>query len=205
MTFCSNCGNKLAQASKFCTSCGTKLPILNIETEEQTKPTYPRIDTNTKKTVQPTKQIFHPNEPPTHKSFSLTPISKKPFSKQKKVLIGCLSLIILVTGYVTLDVIFEATTMTFTPENVATDKEENTTRFKSIPHLVEQNAVINEKISVDLLKELIVFTKSSGYKCDTVSSARPFMNDKGYQLNCNNYRYKYEIEDKGGNLVVTVK
>lgn len=192
MAFCSNCGSQLSKTSKFCSSCGTNITLTSNESRELNTSNSPLV--NTKASTQPQ-----------HKSLTLSPIGKEKFSKTKKIVISFLGLIILVTGYMTLGAIFETATMTTTSENVPTRDEENTTRFSSISSLVEQGAVINEKISADLLKELIIFTKSYGYKCDTVSSARPFMNDKGYQLNCNNYRYEYEIEDKGGNFVITVK
>lgn len=44
-----------------------------------------------------------------------------------------------------------------------------------------------------------------GYRCDSVSSLRPWTWRSGVTVFCNSFRYKYEIEDKGGRWLVTVK
>ncbi len=48
-----------------------------------------------------------------------------------------------------------------------------------------------------------------GYKCDKVDldSIVPFSwsGKSGYHIYCNEYQYGYEVEDKGGKIVVTVK
>jgi len=43
-----------------------------------------------------------------------------------------------------------------------------------------------------------------GYRCDTVDNVRPFIMDRGYSIACNHYNYKYEIEDRGGRLAITL-
>lgn len=68
---------------------------------------------------------------------------------------------------------------------------------------VEPEAVINSKIDEDILLQLILAVLVNGYKCDNVSSAIPYICGGGYTMQCNNY--EYEIEDKGGNIIVTVK
>jgi hypothetical protein len=45
----------------------------------------------------------------------------------------------------------------------------------------------------------------SGYKCDTVENVIPFNFSSGFTIFCNNFRYSYELADKGGRMVVTVK
>lgn len=47
--------------------------------------------------------------------------------------------------------------------------------------------------------------QQSGWKCDTVSAFIPFILSRGFTLTCNRYRYDYEIEDRGGNWVITLK
>lgn len=47
--------------------------------------------------------------------------------------------------------------------------------------------------------------RAHGYRCDSISSFQPFVMSAGYTIRCNNYRYTYELEDKGGRWVVTVK
>jgi len=44
-----------------------------------------------------------------------------------------------------------------------------------------------------------------GYRCDSISSFQPFIMGGGFTLNCNSYRYTYELEDVGGRIVVKVK
>ncbi|HCQ9885696.1 TPA: hypothetical protein OMQ51_001802 [Acinetobacter baumannii] len=76
--------------------------------------------------------------------------------------------------------------------------------FGSLQYKVEPEAVINSKIDEDILSQLILAVLVNGYKCDTVSSAIPYIRGGGYTMQCNNYHYEYEIEDKGGNIVVSV-
>ncbi|MDN8361017.1 hypothetical protein QZK58_16985 [Acinetobacter baumannii] len=77
--------------------------------------------------------------------------------------------------------------------------------FGNLQYKVEPEAVINSKIDEDILSQLILAVLVNGYKCDTVSSAIPYIRGGGYTMQCNNYQYEYEIEDKGGNIVVNVK
>ncbi|WP_140383434.1 hypothetical protein [Acinetobacter pittii] len=86
-----------------------------------------------------------------------------------------------------------------------TSDETDSQRFGKIQYKVEKEAVINSKIDEDILSQLILAVLVNGYKCDTVSSAIPYIRGGGYTMQCNNYNYEYEIEDKGGNIIVTVK
>jgi hypothetical protein len=43
------------------------------------------------------------------------------------------------------------------------------------------------------------------YRCDSVSSLRPWFSGDGFTIFCNDFRYEYEIEDRGGRWVVTVQ
>lgn len=53
---------------------------------------------------------------------------------------------------------------------------------------------------------IVGFVRSKGYRCDSVTVARPFIGGgRGYVLECNYYSYKYEIEDRGGRWVVCFK
>ena len=51
---------------------------------------------------------------------------------------------------------------------------------------------------------LVGLVRAYGYTCDSVSAAYPFVFGFGYNLTCNHGRYSYELEDKGGNWIVTV-
>jgi len=77
--------------------------------------------------------------------------------------------------------------------------------FGTLEYKVEPEAVINSEINEDILSQLILAVLVNGYKCDTVSSAIPYIRGGGYTMTCNNFRYEYEVEDKGGNIVVNVK
>ncbi|MFW6406727.1 hypothetical protein [Acinetobacter baumannii] len=85
-----------------------------------------------------------------------------------------------------------------------TSDETDSQRFGKIQYKVEKEAVINSKIDEEILSQLILAVLVNGYKCDSVSSAIPYIRGGGYTMQCNNYQYKYEIEDKGGNIIVTV-
>ncbi|MFX9939195.1 hypothetical protein ABTP77_22815, partial [Acinetobacter baumannii] len=70
---------------------------------------------------------------------------------------------------------------------------------------IESGAQIDKKIGSSGAQKLAVMVKLNNYKCDSVSSAISYIRSVGFSLVCNNYRYKYELEDVGGNWQVTVK
>ena len=44
-----------------------------------------------------------------------------------------------------------------------------------------------------------------GYRCNSVSAVTPFAFSRGFHVYCNRWNYGYEVADKGGNWVVTLK
>lgn len=58
---------------------------------------------------------------------------------------------------------------------------------------------------VDVANALAALVRLNGYRCDSISAARKFLSGRGFVLNCNNWSYKYEIEDKGGRWIVSVQ
>ena len=75
---------------------------------------------------------------------------------------------------------------------------------------IEKNAVISEvKYSrsdmLKLIDAMVPMVTARGWRCDSVSSASPWMFSTGFSLKCNRYRYKYEFEDRGGRWVVILK
>ena len=58
---------------------------------------------------------------------------------------------------------------------------------------------------VPLFNDLVRLVRAKGYRCDSISSMRPFVMSRGFTLVCNRFAYKYEIEDKGGIWQVTVQ
>ena len=47
--------------------------------------------------------------------------------------------------------------------------------------------------------------KRAGYKCDTVSFVTKWVFSVGFDVKCNQHPYSYEITDRGGNWVATLK
>ena len=49
------------------------------------------------------------------------------------------------------------------------------------------------------------YVVASGYRCNSITSFRAALFSSGkFNLKCNNFRYSYTIEDKGGRWIVTV-
>ncbi|UWQ19197.1 hypothetical protein [Jannaschia sp. M317] len=46
--------------------------------------------------------------------------------------------------------------------------------------------------------------RAMGWRCDSISAARPFLMSRGFTIVCNNFRYTYEFEDRGGNWTVSL-
>jgi hypothetical protein len=69
---------------------------------------------------------------------------------------------------------------------------------------VEPGAMISNDVTSEQVAALAALVSASGYRCDTVSGATRFIFSHGFNLYCNNHRYSYEIEDKGGRWTVTV-
>lgn len=47
--------------------------------------------------------------------------------------------------------------------------------------------------------------RASGYRCDSVTSIHRWIYSVGFDVVCNDYRYKYELEDRGGRWTATLK
>ena len=45
--------------------------------------------------------------------------------------------------------------------------------------------------------------RAHGYQCNTMDSIHVFMNQNGYHVFCDNFKYHYEVKDAGGYWVVT--
>lgn len=72
---------------------------------------------------------------------------------------------------------------------------------------IESDAVLFEKdkASLDLIQDLVSMVISRGFRCESVSGARPMITSTGYVLRCNRFRYTYDIQDKGGQWIVNVR
>lgn len=71
--------------------------------------------------------------------------------------------------------------------------------------VIEPDAVINDDVNRKTVNALATLIMAWGYRCDSVSSVIPFVFSPGFYVTCNRYRYDYEVADKGGNWIVTVK
>ena len=56
-----------------------------------------------------------------------------------------------------------------------------------------------------LANESSAIIRAQGYRCDSVSSIQRWVFSGGFDVVCNGFRYKYEIEDKGGRWTATLK
>lgn len=72
---------------------------------------------------------------------------------------------------------------------------------KSTP--IEDKAIVD--VGTGVAQLLAAKVREHGYDCASISSAQSFILGEGYTLKCNNYRYVYEIANKGGRVDVSVK
>ena len=69
---------------------------------------------------------------------------------------------------------------------------------------IESDATLYEGVSRASAIAAAQYVQAWGYRCDSISSVIPFAFSPGLYIKCNRYRYSYEIEDKGGNWIVTL-
>jgi hypothetical protein len=79
--------------------------------------------------------------------------------------------------------------------------------FQSHGVAVERGAKIDAKLKgeVKLVGGLVSLVKARGYQCDTISAIKPFSTDDGFNLACNHFGQRYEIENRSGDWAVSVK
>lgn len=72
--------------------------------------------------------------------------------------------------------------------------------------IVEKNAKISNYLQGNpkLYTALSAVIHLNGYKCDTISGIAPMSISYGFYVHCNQYRYSYEVEDRGGQWKVTL-
>jgi hypothetical protein len=72
---------------------------------------------------------------------------------------------------------------------------------------IEKDARMFEdsKAWLEQTEKLVRFVRANSFSCDSVSAARPMLTARGYVLVCNNFSYTYDIQDKGGNWLVSVR
>lgn len=84
-------------------------------------------------------------------------------------------------------------------KNIVSKKEHKYSSF------VEKDAIIEDGIKESTLVDAAILIRENGWKCDSISYARFFLFSRGIELSCNKHRYDYEVRDRGGNWVATLK
>jgi hypothetical protein len=74
---------------------------------------------------------------------------------------------------------------------------------QSIP--VESDAIMSKNAPLALIDPAVGLIRANGWRCDSVSSLVPFVMSRGFTIVCNRFAYKYELEDRGGRWVATLK
>ena len=70
----------------------------------------------------------------------------------------------------------------------------------------EPDAIIDDHMSDVVVESLVALVRLRGYRCDSVSGAVPSVfRAHRFTLNCDQFRYAYVIEDRGGHWIVRVK
>lgn len=62
---------------------------------------------------------------------------------------------------------------------------------------VEDRAVFPAAKDRDIAIAAARLVRAEGYRCDSISGGRPFFTSYGFRLTCNEFRYTYDLEDKG--------
>ena len=75
---------------------------------------------------------------------------------------------------------------------------------------LEAGAIVDPKLeelsnSQELFDSLALMIRARGWRCDSISAVRRFFWGRGFDVKCNRYSYHYQIEDRGGRWVVTLK
>ncbi|MGE0714810.1 MAG: hypothetical protein AB7P02_05155 [Alphaproteobacteria bacterium] len=70
---------------------------------------------------------------------------------------------------------------------------------------VEKDAQVSSGVSKDGINAASVLIRASGYSCRSVSSMVRWTWSTGFTVCCNHHQYCYELADKGGNWIVSVK
>jgi hypothetical protein len=71
---------------------------------------------------------------------------------------------------------------------------------------VEPDADIDNalKHETKLISGLVGLVRAHGYRCDTISAIKPFSVSNGFKLACDRFSDRYDIKNRGGQMVITV-
>ncbi len=70
---------------------------------------------------------------------------------------------------------------------------------------IESDASIYKSVTREQAINLAKYINAHGYSCRSVSAVTPFTIKRGWYVTCNQYNYRFEVEDRGGKYIVTVK
>src|ERR1700686_4072386 len=78
-------------------------------------------------------------------------------------------------------------------------------QFEKIPQVGQRHIAIVARDELAAVQFAAAVNESGNAGEDQISAMVPFIMSRGFSLTCNRFRYKYEIEDRGGNWEVTLK
>ena len=73
------------------------------------------------------------------------------------------------------------------------------------PVTIESDADIYKSVTKDQAMALADYINLHGYSCRSISAVTPFAVKRGFYVTCNGWKYRFEVEDRGGKYTVTVK
>lgn len=91
-----------------------------------------------------------------------------------------------------------------TNEDIQNNKKRTKEEKSENAQLIEKDALIDDQLNQDQVKVVIAFIRLNDYKCDSVSSMAQTRDEKTIRVNCNNYKYKYYINDEGGKWTISL-
>lgn len=68
----------------------------------------------------------------------------------------------------------------------------------------QQSTPAVSNVTPAVLHTVQAAVKNAGFRCDSLSGVVPHVFASGYRVTCNDHRYAYSIDDRGGRWVVTV-
>ena len=134
-----------------------------------------------------------------------TPKQAKPEEKIANVVTGLIVLVILGGFGVTL-----YSCVADIPSQEAEQREQREAEIRASLNpttvRIEDDAVIDESFEYEtsIIESTVGIIRAYGYRCDSISGFFYFITSRTFAVICNESRYRYELEDRGGNWVVTL-
>jgi len=65
-------------------------------------------------------------------------------------------------------------------------------------------ATLRDDRVAERINMVVNMVRAAGYRCDSISALSPLLSTHvGFNVYCNEYRYRYNVSDMGGHYVVT--